>query len=217
MNALRAVRPTTSADHIATVLREAIADQTVTAGEPLRQDDLAERFGVSRMPVRDALRQLETQGLVTVHPTRGCFVTPMDTDELREIFQLREILEVEALRLSLTAAQATASAEAEHILRRIDVEHDESRLSGLNRDFHLVLYAGCGNARLLALIAEQHDACYRYVRVFMRDPDFGALSQEQHRRILGAVHRKDVRSAAAALRQHLRDGARKLAVQSLTG
>src|SRR5262249_10536499 len=82
-------KPQTAADQVAGILREAIADGSLPAGTPLRQDDLATRFGFSRMPVRDALRQLEAEGIVSIHPTRGAFVARMDAEEIREIYAIR--------------------------------------------------------------------------------------------------------------------------------
>ncbi|MGO4838093.1 GntR family transcriptional regulator, partial [Rhizobiaceae sp. 2RAB30] len=96
-----AAKPQTTADSVATVLREAIASGLLAPDSPLRQDDLAVRFGVSRMPVRDALRLLEAEGIVSIHPTRGAFVAGMDPVEIREIYAVRALLEAEALRLAL--------------------------------------------------------------------------------------------------------------------
>ena len=74
-------KPQTAADHVADILREAVAEGSLKAGTPLRQDELAARFGFSRMPVRDALRLLEAEGIVSIHPTRGAFVASMDAGE----------------------------------------------------------------------------------------------------------------------------------------
>ena len=93
--------PQTVADRIADILREAIAEGSLKTGTPLRQDELAARFGFSRMPIRDALRRLEAEGIVSIHPTRGAFVAQMDAAEIREIYAVRELLEAEALRLAL--------------------------------------------------------------------------------------------------------------------
>src|SRR5690242_11891132 len=82
--------PRTVADHVADVLREAIAGGSLPAGTALRQDELARQFQFSRMPVRDALRQLEAEGLVSIHPTRGAFVAGMDRGEIAEIYAVRE-------------------------------------------------------------------------------------------------------------------------------
>lgn len=115
-------RPLTVAEQVANVLRESIADGSLAAGTPLRQDDLAERFGFSRMPVRDALRQLEAEGIVSIHPTKGAHVARMDAAEIREIFAVRALLEGEALRLSVPKLGNEKLDEAGYVLNQIDAE-----------------------------------------------------------------------------------------------
>ncbi|TWT10938.1 GntR family transcriptional regulator [Reyranella sp. CPCC 100927] len=203
-------RPQTVAERVAGILREAIAKGSLKAGTVLRQDELAARFGFSRMPIRDALRQLEAEGIVSIHPTRGAFVAGMDSAEISEIYAVRELLEVEALKLScpkLTEAQLT---EASAILDKIDVEPDVGRWGTLNRAFHLTLYGACGNARLLGLIEAQHNAADRYVRVLLSNLDYRARSQSEHRKLLAACRKRDVARAVMWLAKHLREGSETL-------
>src|SRR5580704_14413567 len=144
-------KPQTVAEQIANVLREAIADGSLAAGTPLRQDDLAERFGFSRMPARDALRQLEAEGIVSIHPTKGAHVATMDGVEIRDIYALRELLECEALRLSIPHLRSQDLDHADRVLNQIDMEPNIGHWGILNRTFHLALYSCCGNDRLLRL------------------------------------------------------------------
>ncbi|HEX3065388.1 MAG TPA: GntR family transcriptional regulator, partial [Dongiaceae bacterium] len=135
-----AAMPRTVADHVADVLREAIAGGSLQAGTVLRQDELARQFQFSRMPVRDALRQLEAEGLVSIHPTRGAFVAGMDRGEIAEIYAVRELLEAEALRLAFPSLGEADLAAAGSALDQIDGEPDVARWGLLNRAFHLALY-----------------------------------------------------------------------------
>jgi DNA-binding GntR family transcriptional regulator len=203
-------RPQTVADQIADTLREAIAGGTLKPETALRQDDLAARFGFSRMPIRDALRQLEAEGLVSIHPTRGAFVARMDGQEIREIYAVRELLETEALRLSCRALGLKALDEAASVLDQIDRETDVGRWGGLNRAFHLALYGACGNARLLSLIEAQHNAADRYVRVLLSNLDYRDRSQVEHRKILEACRRRHAERAVSWLTKHLREGSATL-------
>jgi DNA-binding GntR family transcriptional regulator len=203
-------KPTTVADHIAGILREAIAEGSLAAGAALRQDELAARFGFSRMPIRDALRQLDAEGLVSVHPTRGAFVARMDAVEIGEIYAVRELLEAEALRLSIPDLPAHKLDEAEAVLDQIDTEPDVGRWGALNRAFHLALYAACGNARLLGLIEAQHKAADRYVRVLLASLDYRARSQSEHRKLLAACRKRDEGASLRWLRRHLREGSKTL-------
>jgi DNA-binding GntR family transcriptional regulator len=208
--AAAAPQPQTVADQIALVLREAIAAGTLPAGTPLRQDELAQRFGFSRMPIRDALRSLEGEGIVTIHPTRGAFVARMDGKEIAEIFALRALLEREALRLALPRLSEADLAEAAALLDRLDAEPDVARWGQLNRDFHLALYRPCGNARLLDLIDAQHRAADRYVRVLLAQLDYRNRSQHEHRKLLAACRKRGEEKSLRWLSRHLTDGSAKL-------
>lgn len=199
-------KPETVADRISAVLRKAIVAGALPAGSALRQDELAARFGFSRMPVRDALRQLETEGLVSIHPTKGAFVAAMDPTEIREIFALRELLEVEALRLSCPRLDDDILSKASAALDRIDGEPNVARWGALNAAFHLALYGRCGNSRLLAAIEAYHGAVDRYVRVLLSNLDYQSRSQQEHRNLLAACFDRDERRAASILRAHLRTG-----------
>jgi DNA-binding GntR family transcriptional regulator len=208
--AAMAQKPQTVADRIAGVLREAISDGALEDGAALRQDDLAARFGFSRMPVRDALRQLETEGLVTVHPTKGAFVAPMDGKEITEIYAIRELLEMEALRLSCPKLSEEMLEEAAGVLDQIDAEANVAHWGTLNSAFHMTLYGRCDNDRLLGLIETHHHAADRYVRVLLSNLDYHSRSQEEHRKMLDACRRRDAKTAAAVLRGHLREGSETL-------
>jgi DNA-binding GntR family transcriptional regulator len=203
-------RPKTVADRIADTLREGIARGALAAGTPLRQDDLAARFGFSRMPIRDALRQLEAEGLVTIHPTRGAAVARMDAVEIAEVYAIRSVLEAEALRLSVRHLVEADLAEAEAVLDQIDAEPDVRRWGQLNRAFHLRLYGACGNSRLLALIEAQQNLADRYVRILLSSLDYRLISQTEHRAILAACRSRDTDAAVALLRRHLDEGSRTL-------
>jgi DNA-binding GntR family transcriptional regulator len=202
--------PQTVSEQIADILREAIADGSLKAGTALRQDELAARFGFSRMPIRDALRKLEVEGVVSIHPTRGAFVAELDPKEIREIYAVRELLEVEALRLSCAKLSDAKLSEAASLLDQIDVEPDVGRWGTLNRVFHLALYSACGNARLLDLIEAQHNAGDRYVRIVLSNAGYRTRSQSEHRKLLAACRKRDVERAVTWLTRHLRDGSETL-------
>ena len=204
-------RPQTVAEQVANVLREAIADGSLADGTVLRQDELALRFGFSRMPIRDALRQLEAEGIVQIHPTKGAQVARMDATEIREIFALRDLLESQALSLSIPTLASEKLDEAAQVLARIDAEPDVARWGVLNRTFHLALYSACGNARLLGLIEAHHNAADRYVRMLLSSLDYRGVSQAEHRELLAACRKRDTAEAVRVLKKHLCDGMETLA------
>jgi len=203
-------RPRTSADLVADTLREAIARGELKGGTPLRQEELAARFGLSRMPVRDALRILEGEGVLTLHPTRGAVVAEADPDDITEIFEIRILLECEALRLAVPQMDEAALEEAEEALERLDNDAKVGAWGRLNREFHLALYRPCGRPRLLALIDAQHNAADRYVRLILAHFGYAKASQKEHRRMLRHCRAGDAKGAVAELREHLAGAARRM-------
>ncbi|WP_045016174.1 GntR family transcriptional regulator [Agrobacterium arsenijevicii] len=205
-------KPRTVADDVADAIRAAIIDGTLPPDKTLRQDELATRFGFSRMPIRDALRQLESEGLVSIHPTKGAHVARLDETELKEIYGLRSILEAEAMRLSCPNLDEAQISVADAILRQMDAENDFGQLGALNRKFHLALYRQCGNGRLISLIDTYLAAADRYVRVLLSVADYQAQSQSDHRDILDACKQGNAQKASTATRRHIDAGCRALFV-----
>jgi DNA-binding GntR family transcriptional regulator len=202
----RVVKPRTAADHIADRLREAIVKGLIEAGTALRQDDLASKFGISRMPVRDALRTLEAEGFVSIHPTRGTFVSLIDTGEIHEIFVLRQLLECAALRLSFPHITTQMLDEADQILDRIEEGADFAQWGMLNLEFHMILYRPCRNKRLLSAIEAQNNAAERYIRFLATITDFRSRSGTEHRDIVAACREGNQTLAVERLTEHLQVG-----------
>src|SRR5579872_1395152 len=121
-------------------LREMILTGEFLPGTPLRQDEIAERFGVSHIPVREAFRQLETEGMVTIRPRRGAVVNTLSTEELAEIVKLRQNLECEILSQAIPRMTPERIARALAILDKITTDPTRSLYSGMNWEFHAELY-----------------------------------------------------------------------------
>lgn len=202
----RMVKPRTAADHVADRLREAIVKGLIEAGTALRQDDLATKFGISRMPIRDALRLLEAEGFVSIHPTRGTFVSLIDTGEIREIFILRQLLECAALRDAFPHLTAKVLDDADHILDLIEESTDFSQWGMLNLEFHMILYRPCKNKRLLGVIEAQNNAAERYIRFLSTIRDFRGRSGAEHRDIIAACREGNETLAIERLTCHLQIG-----------
>ena len=136
-------------------LRNAILDGRLPCGTAIRQEALAKLFGVSRMPVREALRQLEAQGLLQVVQYKGAVVAPLIEDNSLETYELRQLLEAQALRLSVPLLSKEDFEEAEGYIEALEIEKDFGKIGTLNRQFHQALYCKAPNKKLLALIAEK--------------------------------------------------------------
>lgn len=193
-------------DKLVDEIRNTIVKGHFASGQPLRQDEIAKMFGTSKIPVREALRQLEGEGLVVSIPNRGLTVSPMSAAELNEICEIRVDLELRAIRLAIPLmTQATISA-AEKILD--DAERDPNYLehwSASNWAFHETLYAPIERPLLLKLIEDLHVKTERYLQVHVSMFQYREIGQAEHRAILAACAKKDVAAAARLLRTHIND------------
>src|SRR5579872_6296144 len=130
---------------VAEKLREQIIRGDIPEGMQLRQDAIANQFQVSRIPVREALRQLDAEGLITIVPNRGAVVPALSPDDVEELFTIRALLEPEVLRLSIPRLTEEDFAEAEVVLRRYEgeLQHEDHLFSWgrLNWQFHSILYS----------------------------------------------------------------------------
>lgn len=195
---------------ITEALREAILRGILKGGTQLRQDEIARTFGVSRIPVREALRQLEAEGLVVFKPHRGAVVSELSTEEIGEIYEIRIALETMAIRLAIPHLTEEDLMRAEGILEEIDRERDTGRWSELNREFHATLYAPANRPHLFSLINTHRINVDRYLRIYISLMRRKGRSQVEHRRILEACKRRDIEGAVSALEEHLRGAAKEL-------
>lgn len=207
------VRPRfrTTTEFVEAALREAILSGVIPGGVPLRQEDLAASFGVSRMPVREALRQLEARALVEFHPHRGAVVAEISAGDAADISAIRAALEPAALRLSLPHLTAADFALAEELVAEMDAEEDPGRMGELNRRFHMTLYARAGRPRLLALTEQHLAAADRYLRFQFAALGYHPRSQDEHCALLAACRVGNVEAACAAVTRHVVQGGEKLA------
>lgn len=187
-------------------LRSAILDGRLPCGTALRQQDLADLFGVSRMPVREALRQLEAQELLSVTTHKGAVVAPLIQGDATETYELRILLESEAMRQSIPLLTSADHALAAGYIEELETQHDYSEIGRLNRLFHMALYSKAPNKRLLRLVEDGLNEEERFLRFNLEAMGLGKLSQEDHRAMLQAVIARDVELSVKLLTQHLNRG-----------
>lgn len=192
-----------SPEIIAHTLRKAIIEGELSPGESLRQETLAKHFAVSRIPVREALRQLESEGWVVLERNRGARVTALSAAEVREIYEIRASLEATALRMAAAGHTAQSLAAVAGILRICRGDCDHSRFAQHNREFHLALYAPAARPRLFAMIGSLHAQGERYLRLKLDWPTHKRQSDDEHEQILGAVRQGDTEGAVRILQPHL--------------
>lgn len=195
----------TTQDMVAGGLRDAILGGVLDGGAPLRQEEIADRFGVSRIPVREALRHLEGEGLVSFYPHRGAVVTSLSYDEVEEITEIRVSLETLALRWALPEMGEENFRQAEGILDEIECEEDlPSSWGELNWRFHETLFAPAARPRLISLIKSQHTAFERYIRFHLSLADYDK-PQREHHELLDLCRRREDAAAEALLVRHIGD------------
>jgi DNA-binding GntR family transcriptional regulator len=195
----------TTPSMVAEVLRDAIIKGTLKGGEPLRQDELAARFGLSRIPIREALRQLEGEGLVIANPHRGAVVSGLSRKELGEICEIRIALETAALRLAIPHLDEQAIGTAEAILAETDREtRVVDHWSKNNWRFHSTLYLPADRPRLLGMIKHLHDQVDRYLRLHVTMLNYKEKGQSEHWKLLEACRARDTDAALATLEAHIK-------------
>ncbi len=187
-------------------LRNAILDGRLPCGTAMRQQELASLFGVSRMPVREALRQLEAQSLLHVVTHKGAVVAPLIEDNSAETYALRLLLESEALRLSIPLLTDVDIAEADRLICALEQEKDYTEIGRLNRLFHMTLYGQAPNQRLLKLVEHGLNEEERFLRFNLEAMGLGETSQEDHRELLNLVAQKKTEESILTLRNHLMRG-----------
>ena len=167
----------------------------------MRQDELARRFGISHIPVREALRRLEAEGLVLIRPRRGAIVAGLSAREIQELNEMRVALECCALRLAIPKLDEHSIREASRILDRIDRQPE--RWTSLNTDFHCTLYEAAARPRLLETIRSLQRNVERYLREEVEAVGNLADSQHEHRMLLECAKRGDADAACALLVEHI--------------
>lgn len=184
-------------------LRDEILTGALPPGRVLLQTELAARFGVSRIPVRDALQQLAAERLVVVLPGKGAQVIALSPAELAEVFDLRILLEADLILRAARMADAKDHAEAEHQRRKSDLEAGRPGWQAGDWAFHRALYAPARRHRQLRLIAELRDTCAVHVMAYDRLISETDRWLEDHRAMLDAWRQGNGTLAAALLTAHI--------------
>ena len=192
-----------AADAVTESLREQILDGTLGVGLQLRQEDLAKRFGVSRIPVREALGRLQAEGLVEHFADRGSVVASRSVEDLLETLDIRIALESRALRLALPNLSARDFKAAREIMRRYDESESPRQWTELNLEFHLALYRPCARPRLVRMIEELVRGISIHLRQYISNTVGRRDPQAEHKDILRACMDGDTERAVQLTEQHI--------------
>ncbi|WP_162529920.1 GntR family transcriptional regulator [Nocardioides caldifontis] len=206
MTRIAAPRETRTAhEFVYNTLRAAVLNGTLAGGARLVQSELAQQLGVSTTPVREALRDLATEGLVVLDPHRGAVVRSLDLEEVREVYELRMTLEplmVRRVAASMTDEKLERAAE---LHRQMADPRDPQTWSQLNRDFHALFSESAENSRLAGILASLRDSAAPYVAMsLVARPEQAAQANAEHAELLDAYRTGDVDRAIELTLDHLR-------------
>ena len=201
----------TTSELIAQKLRHDILSGKLKPLQPLRQDEIAAQMGVSKIPTREALVQLKTEGLVVLHQNRGAVVAEFSPDDVTEIYDMRAALETLALERAIPKMGKADFVRAEGLIEIMDDEHDALKWSELNWEFHAMLYRPANMPRLLEHIRMLHSNVARYVVHYLTSVDYHAEAQRQHRLILQLCRDGNIAQAMPQLAAHLTQAGKKIA------
>lgn len=193
-------------------LRQEILRGDLADGTPLKQDLLAQRFGVSVSVLREALKTLEGEGLVEFTTNKGAAVKRLSAQEAEEIFAIRLLLEGEALCQSMEKLTEEDFFALEGILDEEEFCHETERYNDLNTKFHQSLYKHCPNKQLLQLIEHYHALVCRYMLVYLNTLLRKEESQREHRLLLQACQLQDKKAARSLLKRHMQKASKELAL-----
>lgn len=194
---------------IANQLRESIITGELEPGSRLRQQDLARKYEASRMPIREALQRLESEGLVSVVAHSGAWVASLDLEEFQKTYQLRNVVEPFALEQSILGLTARDKATIQDLCDQLGAlvydRVDVQEFLRLDRAFHLATYAGLSHEQLESIIHRLWNSTqpYRRALVSTLSPDQMVATHKDHEQIVDAILREDGRSAGKLIWVHI--------------
>jgi DNA-binding GntR family transcriptional regulator len=195
-----------AAEQVAADLRRRILAGEIVPGERIRQEEVAERFGVSRLPVREALRMLEAEGLTELETKKSARVPLLDMHQVALMYQMREKLEPLALTESIPNLTDAQIDRLDELQARIAKDNDLQHFLDLDRELHLLSYAGCDSDQLIGAVTRLWNSTQYYRRAFMTvtGPQRRWVVNAEHSLLLDAIRRRDIVDAEHFSCVHIR-------------
>lgn len=191
-------------------IKRRITDGALAEGAPIRQDEIAQAIGVSKIPVREALSRLESEGLVVLTPNAGATVATLTIGDYIEMLDMRLALECRALELAVPNMASSDIMKARQLLSAYDQAMTQEDWSDLNMRFHACLYAPANRPRLVAMIRSVQDHMGRMLRLRVSGVAGHGRSHLEHIDILEACEQGDTVKAVALLRKHIEQTQREV-------
>lgn len=202
----RAIKRQSLPDVIAHDIRERILNGELAEGRTVRQEALAEEYDVSRMPVREALKRLDAEGLVQLTNNQGATVTKHSLDEIGEIFDLRILIEVDLFRRAIKEMTPSHLARCEKILEKMETSYDADdvgKWGAMNYEYHAALYSAANRVLTNDVLQRINLQSDRYVRMHLSVMKYREPARKEHRELLELARDGKVEEACAALTRHI--------------
>lgn len=193
-------------DVVFNTLRQAILKGELEPGERLMEIQLADRLGVSRTPIREAIRKLELEGLVLMIPRKGAEVAKISEKSLRDVLEVRRSLEELAIELAcqrMTDEDMEKLEESQQAFQAAIQAGDAMSIAESDEHYHDIIYNGTGNSRLVQILYNLREQMYRYRLEYIKDADKRQILLVEHEHILKAIKERHVAAAKAAAREHI--------------
>lgn len=206
MSGKRAIARQSLPDVIANDLRERILSGDLAESETIRQEALAEEYEVSRMPIREALKRLDAEGLVNLTTNKGAIVTKHSLEEMGEIFDLRTLIEVDLFRHAIPRMTTTDFARCAEILDQMEGSYDADDVGKwgvLNYEYHAALYAAAGRGLTNEVLQRINLQSDRYVRMHLSVMKKREPAKKDHRDLLTLAQERKIDAACAVLTRHI--------------
>lgn len=195
-------------DVIFETLRKAIVSGDIKPGERLMEVSLAEQMGVSRTPVREAIRRLEAEGLVTMIPRKGTHVSELSVKDIMDVLEVRTVLDKLATDLAAKRIQPFQLRSLESVHKQYIACVEKENMEGAIRkdvEFHDIIYAASGNPRLVAVASSLREHIYRFRVIYMRDNLIAENVLNEHEEILDALRNAQNKEASNLAEEHIRN------------
>ncbi len=193
-------------DMVFDVLMSAIMQGQLSPGERLLEVQLADEMGVSRTPVREAIRRLELEGFVVMVPRKGAYVAGLSINDVEEVYEIRTVLETLAVRLAAQRMQPADYAQLDELSEKMRATWQEGNVDNwvsLDASFHELLYKFSRNERLVAMMNNIMEQLSRYRIISLANVEVRHNSLSEHQELIEALKRHDSEAAATAVAMHI--------------
>jgi DNA-binding GntR family transcriptional regulator len=195
--------------HVFENLKRSIVRGKISSGEWLVESHIAETLGISRTPVREAIHKLEREGLIERQPRGGFTVLGLKRNDIEETFGIRSVLEGYAARLAAVKHEAQELEELDNKIEEFQIALDSKKMNllpAINTQFHDLLYSLSKSPKLINMINGLRDQIYRYREMILKERQFASTSNQDHKKMLKSIRKRDAEGAERMAREHILRG-----------